>query len=404
MRNAPRWSGQTATRGGPQNCNNVSSPLLAGRLPAFRHHGRRLLCARCGQGQAWSRRSPAASRSSARPWSAATGSTSPRSGSRVYALEPERQGLLDVGLRQGADSAFAATAGAGPRWRELRDGRVSQREQFLCSRDIALDGRTLVVPAGGCLVWLEDAGRKAELRRIARPVHVHPRTEHRRGRHRLPPVALAGQRRPGRILRPAQVRPNEVPRPREAGPARTRRGHRNDHLPRQGRRGLSSPAPRANTEGGLLSFCSVSLRGRTCIAAGPRRLRPLPALARREAATPTQAATVDRLAASWSATRRSTAAWTARCTWCRWPAARPGRSARPSARPSPRRPPCATAASISAARTATCTCSARRDGPISAAPAKRSAKWTAPRKTWDCGRSAVRWRARRAEAEHDRFT
>jgi outer membrane protein assembly factor BamB len=47
-------------------------------------------------------------------------------------------------------------------------GRVTNTEQFLCSRDIALDGRTLVLPAGGSLVWLEDRGGKAEVRRMVR--------------------------------------------------------------------------------------------------------------------------------------------------------------------------------------------------------------------------------------------
>jgi outer membrane protein assembly factor BamB len=47
--------------------------------------------------------------------------------------------------------------------------RVTSREQFACAWNLAVDGKVLVLPAGGALVWLEDVGDQAKLRGVHLP-------------------------------------------------------------------------------------------------------------------------------------------------------------------------------------------------------------------------------------------
>src|SRR5207253_11403846 len=48
-------------------------------------------------------------------------------------------------------------------WRKHRDGRVTWRDHFCCSRDIGLFDKTVVIPAGGRTIFLEDAGDKPKV-------------------------------------------------------------------------------------------------------------------------------------------------------------------------------------------------------------------------------------------------
>ncbi|MCU0963160.1 MAG: hypothetical protein MUF48_23960 [Pirellulaceae bacterium] len=59
---------------------------------------------------------------------------------------------------------FSGDRWNGQAWLQHQQGsRVTWREQFLCSRDIALYGTTLILPAGGSIVWLADRGDHAHL-------------------------------------------------------------------------------------------------------------------------------------------------------------------------------------------------------------------------------------------------
>ena len=87
-------------------------------------------------------------------------------GSRVYALEP------DGTIRWTWDFVkevlkFDGDRWSGADWCKHKEGRVTWRDQFCCSVNIVADGKTLVVPAGGSAVCLEDAGSKARLRGMA---------------------------------------------------------------------------------------------------------------------------------------------------------------------------------------------------------------------------------------------
>jgi outer membrane protein assembly factor BamB len=83
-------------------------------------------------------------------------------GSQVYALSPRGD------VRWTWDYVrevlkFQGDRWSGQDWLTYKKERVTWREQFLCSRDMALHGKTLVIPAGGSIVWLADRGDHAQM-------------------------------------------------------------------------------------------------------------------------------------------------------------------------------------------------------------------------------------------------
>jgi outer membrane protein assembly factor BamB len=84
-------------------------------------------------------------------------------GAKVYAVEPD--GTLawtwDF-VKQVVD--FDGNRWSGEDWLASRKGRVNWKDHFVCSRDICLVGKTVVMPAGGRTVFLDDAGSAAHLR------------------------------------------------------------------------------------------------------------------------------------------------------------------------------------------------------------------------------------------------
>ncbi len=155
------WRFETA--GGKANCNNVSSPAIAGRYlhvgtMAGKYYvldaasGALVKTLDCGE-PIFS--APVVGRD--RVYFATLGS-------RVHALK------LDGTPVWVWDFVKERLGFTGDRWSGLdwhkQKGQATWREQFCCTRDVALDGRTVVLPAGGSLVWLEDAGEKAEYRGV----------------------------------------------------------------------------------------------------------------------------------------------------------------------------------------------------------------------------------------------
>ncbi len=157
------------TRGGPANCNNVSSPAIAGKFLHFgtmagsyyvldRSSGNVVKEIRCGE--------PIFSTpvvGEERVYFATLGS-------RVFALEPDGT-VCWVWDFLKDEMNFAGDRWSGEAWLKHKEGKVAQSDLFMCAWDMAAYGKTLVVPAGVPVVWLEDMGRKAE----TRAVHV-PRT------------------------------------------------------------------------------------------------------------------------------------------------------------------------------------------------------------------------------------
>jgi len=159
-----RVTWKVATRGGRANCNNVSSPAIAGRHLHFgtmagsyyvldATSGKVVKEIRCGE--------PIFSApvvGNDRVYFATLGS-------RVYAVTPDGSVCWTwdyVKERLG----FSGDRWSGEQWCRHKKGRVTWRDQFCCSRNLAMHGRMLVVPAGGETIWLEDVGSRAELRGV----------------------------------------------------------------------------------------------------------------------------------------------------------------------------------------------------------------------------------------------
>jgi outer membrane protein assembly factor BamB len=156
----PVW--KTQTRGGPANCNNVSSPAIAdghlhfGTMAGFYYvldaaSGKVVKELSCGE--------PIFSTpvvSGGRVYFITLGS-------RLHALKPDGTVCWTwdyVKERTG----FTGDRWSAADWLKYKKSRVTWRDQFCSAGDMASDGSRLVVPAGGEILWIEDAGDRAVVR------------------------------------------------------------------------------------------------------------------------------------------------------------------------------------------------------------------------------------------------
>ena len=232
------WKSDTA--GDKTNCNNVSSPAIAGRYLHFgtmagyyyvldKTSGDVVKRISCGE-----------------PILSAPVVTDGRVyfatlGSQVYAVEP------GGAIRWAWDFVkevlkFSGDRWSGEQWCKHKGGKVTWRDQFCCARDIAAFGKMIVIPAGGSLICLDDRGNRAELR----------------GSAAVP--AYAGSEKPA-IFGLSIA---------DDGAAYVQ-WHRRDNTGRVEIMQLDASQGKAEYVGGtlteinrpgLLSFCSVSVRGR----------------------------------------------------------------------------------------------------------------------------------------------
>lgn len=150
------------SKGGAQNCNNVSSPVIAGDHLHFgttagiyyvldRDSGKLIREIDCGD---------------------AIFSTPVVSGERVYFAT---LGAVVRAVDFGGELAwswdfvkevvgFDGDRWSGEDWLAFRGDRVNWKDHFVCSRDLCAIGSTVVIPAGGRTVFLEDTGSAARLR------------------------------------------------------------------------------------------------------------------------------------------------------------------------------------------------------------------------------------------------
>jgi len=150
------------TPGGAANCNQLSSPAIVGSYLHFgttagsyfvldRADGRVVREIRC-DGPIFT----APTVANGRVYFATVGA-------QVYAVE------ADGTLAWTWDFVREVIGLTGDRWNgedwlKFKQGRVTWKDHFCCSRDLAAHGKTLVVPAGGRVVFLEDAGDRPRLR------------------------------------------------------------------------------------------------------------------------------------------------------------------------------------------------------------------------------------------------
>jgi outer membrane protein assembly factor BamB len=154
------------TDGGRANCNNISSPAIAGGYLHFgtmagayyvldAANGTLVEKIQCGE-----------------PIFSAAVATNNRVyfatlGSQVYALEPEGT-ICWVWDYVRERLGFEGNRWSGADWLKHKKGkRVNWRDQFCCSRNIAAYENIIVVPAGGETICLKDLGDKAELGTVA---------------------------------------------------------------------------------------------------------------------------------------------------------------------------------------------------------------------------------------------
>ncbi|MFT7515657.1 MAG: outer membrane protein assembly factor BamB [Candidatus Omnitrophota bacterium] len=155
-----RWKFQT--KGGLQNCNNVSSPAITGKYLHVgttagiyyvldRHSGEVIKELDCGD--------PVFSApvvSEGRVYVATLGAI-------IYAMEPDGTVAWTWDFVKEL-VGFKGDRWKGEDWLAFRGDRVNWKDHFVCSRDICVVGKTVVMPAGGRTVFVTDQGDAPELR------------------------------------------------------------------------------------------------------------------------------------------------------------------------------------------------------------------------------------------------
>ena len=157
-----QWRFQT--RGGPGNCNNVCSPAVAGN---YVHVG-----TMAGYYYVLDRKSGKmlAEIDCAEPIFSAPVVGTDRVyfatlGAQVYAIAPAGEVQWKWDFVQEVIE-FKGDRWKGDDWLAFRGDRVTWKDHFVCSRDICLIDKTIVMPAGGRTVFLEDQGKEPRLRAI----------------------------------------------------------------------------------------------------------------------------------------------------------------------------------------------------------------------------------------------
>ena len=153
-----------ATHGGPGNCNNVASPAVAGKYLHVGTTAGYYYVLNCDDGAVVREidcREPIFS-------APAVGSDRVyfvTLGSQVQAVAFDGTPAWNWDFVKEVVK-FEGDRWSGEAWLAHRKDRVNWRDHFVCSRDICLVGKTLVIPAGGRTVFLDDAGNRPHLRAV----------------------------------------------------------------------------------------------------------------------------------------------------------------------------------------------------------------------------------------------
>ncbi|MEK6234589.1 MAG: PQQ-binding-like beta-propeller repeat protein [Planctomycetales bacterium] len=86
-------------------------------------------------------------------------------GAVVYAIQPDGKVVWTWDFVKEVIQ-FDGDRWSGADWLAHKKDRVTWRDHFVCSRDICLVGKTVVIPAGGRTVFLDDAGDAPRLRAV----------------------------------------------------------------------------------------------------------------------------------------------------------------------------------------------------------------------------------------------
>ncbi|MCA9146755.1 MAG: PQQ-binding-like beta-propeller repeat protein, partial [Planctomycetales bacterium] len=158
-----KWRFQTA--GGSGNCNNVAAPAIVGD---YLHVG-----TAAGYYYVLNRETGAVVKQLdcqepifSAPAVGANRVYFATLGARVYAVEPNGDVAWTWDFVKEVVE-FDGNRWSGEEWLAARGDRVTWKDHFVCSRDICLIDNTVVMPAGGRTVFLDDAGAMPKLRSVA---------------------------------------------------------------------------------------------------------------------------------------------------------------------------------------------------------------------------------------------
>ncbi len=164
---------RTATKGGRENCNNVSSPAIVGRYLHFGTMAGIYYVLDRGNGQVVHEidcRDPIFSTpvvGNGRVYFVTLGS-------QVYAVEPAGKVAWMWDFVKEV-IGYEGNRWNGQEWHKHKQGRVTWRDHFCCSRNLSLFKKMIVIPAGGRTVFLDDDGEQAKLRVVAEIPSFHGR-------------------------------------------------------------------------------------------------------------------------------------------------------------------------------------------------------------------------------------
>jgi outer membrane protein assembly factor BamB len=157
---AVRWT--YTTRGGAGNCNNVAAPAVIGPYLHVGTTAGYYYVLKRDNGEVVREidcREPifsAPAVGNGRVYFATLGA-------QIYAVEPDGKTVWTWDFVKEVVK-FNGNRWSGEDWLKDRQGRVNWKDHFVCSRDICLIGKTIVIPAGGRTVFLDDAGTEPKLR------------------------------------------------------------------------------------------------------------------------------------------------------------------------------------------------------------------------------------------------
>ena len=154
-----------ATKGAAGNCNNVAAPAVVGKYLHVGTTAGYYYVLDCENGKV------VTTIDCAEPIFSAPAVGKGRVyfatlGARVFAVSPKGKVEWTWDFVK-AVVGFEGNRWLGADWVKFRGDRVTWKDHFVCSRDISLVGKTVVMPAGGRTVFLEDAGEKPKLRKVA---------------------------------------------------------------------------------------------------------------------------------------------------------------------------------------------------------------------------------------------
>lgn len=153
-----------ATAGGAGNCNNVAAPAVIGKYLHVGTMAGNYYVLNCDTGKVISQIN------CAEPIFAAPVVGEDRVyfatlGAQVYAVTAVGEVIWQWDFVKEV-VGFDGDRWKGDEWLAFRGDRVTWRDHFVCSRDICLVDKTIVMPAGGRTVFLDDTGETPKLRKV----------------------------------------------------------------------------------------------------------------------------------------------------------------------------------------------------------------------------------------------